>query len=397
MEPITGRQFGPYTLTHPLAHGGMAEVYLACEKHSKQLYALKVVEQIDTECSLRFRREVQTLQKACHPHILPVLDYGEVDGFAYYVMPYIAHGTLQKRLRRGPLSVHEAEPILTQVGEALHYLHEAGLVHRDLKPANILLDGAGYAWLADFGLAREFNTEHHLTEPNTVFGTPFYMAPELVEYPASPRSDIYALGVVLYEMLTGHRPFTGTTALEICWKHRSRQPPLPSRFNPHLAPEVEEVIMRALAKKPEARFATVRELIEAYPRALASPAHTPSVSAHQILQLHLPRKLRLAAAMTLLMILGTGGLTLGFLSYPSVTASTSARLPLAQSYAIGMPTSPRLPGYAAGTKHAGAVILLSVPLHGGKTRRPYGEKSHGNQQSHGEKSHGKGKGRSKRK
>lgn len=268
MEEITGTRLGRYTLTQHLARGGMSDIYLACKEDSEQMYALKIVEQQDEERYRRFQREVQELSQLRHEHILFVLDYGEQDGVSYYVTPYIEHGTLKTAIAAGPLSVEEAGDILAQVGDALQFMHEAGLVHRDIKSTNILLDANGWAWLADFGLAKEVSAGSDVTRTGCLIGTPSYMAPELAEQPASESSDIYALGVVLYEMLTGRPPFVGRTPLEVCWKHTSTPPPLPSTFNALIPPAIENVMLQALEKDPQARFATVREMVEAYQQAL---------------------------------------------------------------------------------------------------------------------------------
>jgi len=271
MQELTSTRLGEYTLTQHLAHGGMSEVYLAHTKSSEQVYALKLVEQSDEESYQRFQREVQTLYKVRHIHILPLLDYGEEDGFSYYVMPYIEQGTLKERLQSGPLSLEEAERILVQVGEALQFLHASGVVHRDIKPANILLNEDGRAWLADLGLVKRVEPEQELTQTGCIIGTPCYMAPELFSQLATTRSDVYALGVVLYEMLTGQPPFDGNSPLEICWKHTTTPPPQPSMLNPHIPPAVESVILQALAKEPLARFSTPLDLVEAYHQALLEP------------------------------------------------------------------------------------------------------------------------------
>jgi len=272
MEAKTSTQIGKYHLIRHLAHGGMSDVYLAKSENDEQLYALKLVSPETAENYWHFRREMSILRTLKHEHILHVFDYyAEEDGIAYYVTPYIEQGSLKERIATGPLSLEEAATILSQVGEALQFIHELGLVHRDIKPANILLDETNYAWLADFGLAKEVNAPSDLTSTGCLLGTPFYIAPELVEEPASVSSDIYALGVVLYEMLTGTPPFTGQSPLMICWKHVYEPPPLPSTLNPHISVTVEQVILRALAKNPAERFATAQELVEAYQQALLAP------------------------------------------------------------------------------------------------------------------------------
>lgn len=390
METITGTQLGHYTVTQHLAHGGMSEVYLAYDENSEQLYALKVVEQADRDCYQRFQREVQTMSKARHTHILPILDYGEARGLSYYAMPYIAYGTLKERLDNGPLSPQEAEIILAQIGEALQCLHEAGLLHRDIKPGNILMDEAGRAWLADFGLAKEIEGDQDLTATGCVIGTPSYMAPELSEGPASRSSDIYALGVVLFEMLTGQRPFTGTTALEICWKHTSTPPPLPSTLNPQIPPAIEEVVMRALAKRPEARFKTPREMVEAYHQALSAPAYTKlsatgwlgeaisaammkSTSPNAITQSTFLQKRPLAVSMVLLamlLTLGAGTLAFEVQSQPATAANRAAQIITIQDRAasvagsapsISTPTATQVPHHAAKTPYPPAQTHPAPP------------------------------------
>lgn len=272
MEARSITQFGKYHLIRHLAHGGMSDIYLAHDESAEQLYALKVVKQDTIENYRHFRRETSILSMLKHEHILPICDYYEEDdGTACYVTPYIEQGSLKEHLGAGPLSLEEAATILSQVGEALQFIHEAGLVHRDIKPANILLDATNYVWLADFGLAKAANTPSDLTSTGCLIGTPYYIAPELLEKPATSSSDIYALGVVLYEMVTGALPFTGQTPLMICWKHVYEPPPPPSALNPLISAEVEQVILRALAKDPAERYTSVRAMVEAYQEALLAP------------------------------------------------------------------------------------------------------------------------------
>jgi len=395
MEDLTSMTLGAYTLTHHLAHGGMSEVYLARAERDDQLYALKVVERSDTDCHWRFQREVQMLNKAPHAHILPLLDYGEVNGLSYYVMPYIEHGTLKQHLANGPLSEQEAEVILTQIGEALQFLHESGFVHRDIKPANILLDETGQSWLADFGLAKEVEANQDLTNTGCVIGTPSYMAPELLERPADSRSDIYALGIVLYEMLTGHRPFSGTTPLEICWKHTSAPPPPPSTLNPLISPAVEQVILHALEKDPRARFATPLELVAAYHQARVSPsAFTHSTlnwftevaeaaaikTAPEVVYYKRLHKRPLAAAMvalSLLLLLGAGSLAIEFRSHPSAVASNGAQVIMTHGH-----TATSVPSPTQAASQPGATPTIAAPVHTSNPP-PAPPDNHNKQKHHG--------------
>ncbi len=262
-----------YCLVRYLARGGMSDVYLVRNECDGQLYALKVVRTEEKGSFRHFWREVSMLGVLRHEHILPLIEYSVgQDGPAYHVTPYIANGSLKERLEAGPLSLQEAASILEQVGEALQFIHDLGLVHGDLKPANMLLDAGNHVWLADFGLTQEADAPDDLFNVRYLLGTPFYIAPELLEGPASVSSDIYALGIVLYEMLTGTPPFTGPSSLATCWKHVYQLPPLPSRFNPRIPLAVEQVILRALEKKPADRFASVREMVAAYQQALLAPA-----------------------------------------------------------------------------------------------------------------------------
>ncbi|HEY3994184.1 MAG TPA: serine/threonine-protein kinase [Ktedonobacteraceae bacterium] len=271
MEVNSITRLGKYDLIRHLAHGGMSDIYLAHKEGAEQLYAIKLVKQGVANNYQHFLRERAILGALKHEHILPILDYCEEEDIAYYVTPYIKQGSLKERFSNGPLSLEEAATILSQLGDALQFMHEHGLVHRDIKPANILLDEANYVWLADFGLAKEINTSSDLTDSSCLLGTPYYIAPELLQEPASNSSDIYALGVVLYEMLTGVPPFTGLTPLAICWKHVYEPVPFPSVLNPSIPEAVEQVILQALAKEPEKRFASVREMVRAYEEALLAP------------------------------------------------------------------------------------------------------------------------------
>lgn len=275
MEDVTPLTLGKYRLIRLLAHGGMSEVFLATDEQDEQLYAIKVVKQEITENYQHFCREMQILNLLNHAHILPILDCQEESGLAYYVTPYIQHGSLRGRIANGRLSLEETRVILEQLGDALQFLHERGLVHRDIKPANVLIDETNHVWLADFGLAKAANTPHDLTGSEHLIGTPFYLAPELLEEPASAKSDIYALGIMLYEMLTGTPPFKGQSPLAIYWKHLYELPLLPSERNPLISPTIEQVILRAMAKQPEERFASARELVEAFQQALLAPAILP--------------------------------------------------------------------------------------------------------------------------
>src|SRR5579859_7121736 len=204
MPGLEGRTFGHHHLKRLLGSGGMAEVYLARDEHLFRDVAIKVVHTSRMDHFARFRREAEIIGPLAHAHILPVFEYGEEADWHYLVMPYAACGTLDDVLsRKGAFSPEEAVVLLEQIASALQFAHERGILHRDIKPSNILLRDESYAYLADFGIAKAQDERPGLTQVGVVIGTPEYMAPELLEVPASPSSDIYALGIVLYQMLTG--------------------------------------------------------------------------------------------------------------------------------------------------------------------------------------------------
>ncbi|MFL5690927.1 MAG: serine/threonine-protein kinase [Ktedonobacteraceae bacterium] len=279
MPGLEGSTFGHHQLKYLLGRGGMAEVYLAHDDHLFRDVAIKVVHTGRTEHFARFRREAETIGPLAHNHILPVFEYGEQDDWHYLVMPYAAYGTLADLLKkRGALSPEEAGTLLEQIASALQFAHERGVLHRDIKPSNILLRDDHYAYLADFGIAKSQDEINGLTQVGTVIGTPEYMAPELLEEPASPSSDIYALGIVLYQMLTGKVPFEGKTALAVLHKHVQEPPLRPSVINPAIAPAIEQVILSAIEKDPRRRFRTSETLAKAYKQALHTSTASPQIN-----------------------------------------------------------------------------------------------------------------------
>jgi len=267
-----------YAIQSRLARGGMSEIYLA---HNEQQHtvAIKVVHTSNDDYVARFQREVAALKSLKHEHILPIIDFGEHDCWHYCVMPYAKHGTLRERIAEGPLTQQETGAILEQVAAAMQYAHDHNILHRDIKPSNILFIDEHQVYLADFGLAKEIAKDSELTQTGCLMGTPEYMAPELVEEPATTSSDIYALGIVLYHMLTGQVPFQGSNPLSIYWKHIRELPTPPSLLNPAISYAVERVVLRALEKEPQRRFKSVQEMAQAYTQALkdAEQAQTMQV------------------------------------------------------------------------------------------------------------------------
>ncbi len=342
MPRPAGTRMGRYRLIRSLGEGGMAEVFLGYDEEMRRAVAVKVVDSREYELVLRFQREVETIGSLTHEHILPVFDYGEQGEWRYLVMQYVDGGTLRERLQRGPLAAEEAAHILRQVASALQFAHARGIIHRDIKPSNILLRG-DYAYLADFGLARDLDQASSLTKTGSLLGTPEYMAPELAKEEVSPGVDIYALGVVLYQMLTGRVPFSGNSVLSICWKHMQEDPVPPSRLNPALPPALDAVVLRALAKNPRQRFQTADELARACDLALESARTSRTLFTGNTQTLTLPLlRLRargsfvIAFSLALLFLLLTSlALTFSFftaLSRPSpsgqaIVQSTPSHLP----------------------------------------------------------------------
>jgi serine/threonine-protein kinase len=256
-----------YPIERPLGRGGMATVYLARDLKHHRSVAVKVLHP-ELAAGLgaeRFLREIRIEAGLQHPHILPLHDSGEVDGFLYYVMPYVSGESLRQRLiREGRLSVEDALQIAGNVGGALAYAHALGVVHRDIKPENILLSD-GHALVADFGIAKavEAAGDSKLTETGWGMGTPAYMSPEQIGgEPVDGRSDVYGLGCVLYEMLAGSPPFAGANARAMFARHQLDPPPSLRVLRPDVPAQVEEAVLTALAKLPGNRFTTASQFIE---------------------------------------------------------------------------------------------------------------------------------------
>ncbi len=284
-----GKTFGDFTITGRLGQGGMATVYRGTGPDGDEV-AIKVIapQYIEREDFVaRFRREARTMASLNHPHILPVIAFGETDDALYLVMKFIDGGTLEDLLGAPVLPDRTAE-LAEQIAGALTYAHAQGVIHRDLKPANILLDRDGASYLADFGIARLVDSEgrtlaESITQTGMLLGTPAYIAPEQWHgEAATPRCDIYALGVIFYEMLSGRRPFVGTIHTLIN-QHLNEMPAPPSQLNRALSPAVDKVMMRALAKDPNARFAAAEDFAEALKKALETAAPTSTAAAQKMI------------------------------------------------------------------------------------------------------------------
>ncbi|HEX5073885.1 MAG TPA: protein kinase [Gemmatimonadaceae bacterium] len=279
-EPLRDALAERYVIERELGAGGMATVYLAHDVRHERPVAIKVFRpavgaSFGTE---RFGREIKLLARLRHPFILPLLDSGETAGALYFVMPYVDGESLRSRLtREGRLPVEEAVELARSVADALAYAHSEGVVHRDVKPENVLLSRQGHAVLADFGIARGRSTSGgaagHLTEDGLALGTTVYMSPEqaLGEPDVDGRSDIYSLGITLYEMLAGRPPFSGPNAIAIISQHLTVQPTALSAARADVPPAVEQAVSRALAKERAARFAAASDFARALRVGSASP------------------------------------------------------------------------------------------------------------------------------
>ena len=282
----SGQMLGPYRIITQIGKGGMANVYKAYQASVDRYVAIKVLpSQLaeSQEFATRFHQEARIIAKLEHPHILPVFDYGETDGVAYFVMRYLEAGTLRDKMEAGrPLSMKDIDRIFTQLAEALSYAHSFGIIHRDLKPANALIDSHGNIFLTDFGIAKLLESASpRLTQTDAIMGTPAYISPEQAQSQSvDQRADIYSLGIILYEMVTGRVPFLADTPLAVLFKHISDPLPLPSMVKPDIPPSIEQVILKALAKDPKDRFSTAEEFVAAWKHALEAETdrHAPETS-----------------------------------------------------------------------------------------------------------------------
>ena len=258
-------RLGSYELVRRLGEGGMAQVYLARDVRLGREVAVKVLDRRLAErpgFRERFLREARVAAALDHPNIVPLYDFGEDSSVLFLVMPYVSGGSLQDILARTPLPMGEVATYGSQIADALAYAHQRNVVHRDVKPANMLMHSDGRLMLSDFGLAKIVSASSRSATPRNHpdAGTPEYMAPEQIGGQSDERSDIYALGVVLYLLLTGRLPFTGTSSTAVMEGHLYRLPEPPRHLNAEVTPAMEAVVLRALAKQPEERFQRASEL-----------------------------------------------------------------------------------------------------------------------------------------
>jgi len=278
MSGLIGQNFGRYQILELLGEGGMATVYKAYDTRLEREVAIKVIrraafppDEMDMILK-RFEREAKSLGRLSHPNIVGVIDYGEHEGSPYLVMVYLSGGTLKDRLGT-PMPWQEAIKLLLPISYALEYVHDRNIINRDVKPSNILMTDKGQPMLTDFGLVKLFGDQDKdttsLTSSGTGLGTPDYMAPEQWTGDPTAQSDLYSLGVVLYEMITGHRPYTADTPAGVLLKQATESLPLPKQYIPDLPKDVESVLLRVLAKEPADRYRDMHAFIEELQNLLA--------------------------------------------------------------------------------------------------------------------------------
>lgn len=276
-----------YELEELVGTGGMSSVYRAHDRLLERTVALKVLHEhyaSDEDYIERFRREARAAAQLAHPGIVTVIDRGEQDGRQFIVFEHVAGETLKDVvLREGRLSIHRAVELSFEVARALQFAHERGLVHRDVKPQNVLLNGDGRPKVADFGIARDVDVEQGLTHAGTVLGTSHYLAPEQARgEEADERSDVYALGAVLFELLTGEVPFPGDNFVAVAMKHIHEQPRDVRELRLDVPPRVAAAVSRALEKDPARRFPTMRAFADELKACLRelteeAPAENPTM------------------------------------------------------------------------------------------------------------------------
>ncbi|MGI8491370.1 MAG: Stk1 family PASTA domain-containing Ser/Thr kinase, partial [Acidimicrobiales bacterium] len=253
-----------YELVRHIARGGMAQVYLAKDLQLDRHVALKVLFpelSVDRSFVERFRREAQAAASLSHPNIVSVYDWGQGERTYFIVMEYIDGHTLSSLIRQGPFDADRAAVIGSEVAAALQFAHGKGVIHRDVKPGNVLLDRAGQVKVTDFGIARAVGAKEGLTQTGSVMGTATYFSPEQAQgFAVDARSDVYSLGIVLYEMVVGKPPFAGDNPVSIAYKHVREEPVAPRVANPAVPPAFDSIVMKAMAKDAGERYPTAGEL-----------------------------------------------------------------------------------------------------------------------------------------
>jgi serine/threonine protein kinase len=292
MTFIAGEQVGPYQIVEQLGSGGMATVFKAYHAALDRYVAIKVLHPAfkqDPNFLARFQREARIVAKLEHPHIVPVYDFSDAGGQPYLVMRFIEGETLKARLTKGDLPLDEVARMMQPVGEALTYAHGQGVLHRDVKPSNVLLTAEGGVWLADFGLARIAQAGESTLSQDSLLGTPQYISPEQAQglSDLDVRTDVYSLGVVIYELLVGRVPYQADTPYAVIHDHIYAPLPLPRSIKSDFPEPLERVLLKALSKERDDRYATVADLMRAFDQAVqqvkpSAPTHIAAPVAESV-------------------------------------------------------------------------------------------------------------------
>ena len=348
MEDLTGKYVGRYQIISKLGEGGMSVVYRGYDTRLERHVAIKVLtlNQRKTEFLQRFDREAKALARLTHPNIVPIVDYGEQDGQPFLVMPLLTGGTFKDMLADRSLSWEDAIRMTIPIALALDYAHNNGVIHRDVKPANILLNETGDPMLSDFGVAKLVESDQNtsLTRDGTGFGTPDYMAPELGQgNPVDNRTDIYCLGVVLFELITCHRPFEDENPFTVVVKHMLDAPPSPRIHTPGLPVRLEKIILKTLEKLPSARYQSMAALAADLRKTLYSPDDLndddePSPPTSSVEKIRLPEKL---SKLSILLISIAGIILITLAAALLIPKSRNALFPkLTPTQSAAIPTEP---------------------------------------------------------
>ena len=395
-KEYVGLELGGYRITEPLSKGNMAEVYKAVQASVDRVVAIKIISPLladDPHFVARFRQEAKIIAALEHPHILPVIDFGEQDGILYIVTRYLNGGTLHDLIRKGPMAPETALRYLVDIADAVDYAHAQGVVHRDIKPRNVLLDAQGNPFVADFGLAKLVSASSLTRTGLGLIGTPHYMSPEQCNgQAADTRSDIYSLGVVLYEMLTGEVPYNADSAVQVVMMQINEPRPSLAQRRPEIAYMLDDVLGRALAKNPDDRYQTARDFAVAMARAIGqsvTPVAMPRPIQRAIAPGRLPAeapappKERLGASLLRWLTAGVAGLILmalvgfgiatGFGRQPASTPTATATLvavtqpiaptpqPLPTETATAPPATPTEPAEKRKVWAKDAMTIVYVP------------------------------------
>src|SRR5512139_490940 len=324
-DPLIGKTLGQFEILKAIGQGGMATVYQARQPAMNRIVALKVLSTpmtVNSAFLAGFKQEAQMITGLVHSQILPVYDLGEQDGWVFIAMRYMSHGTFTSRIAQGPVPLKDVSKWIEQIGSALDYAHQRGVVHRDVKPSNVLLDAQGNAFLADFGIAKWSEGSLNLTGSG-VIGTPQYMSPEQGQgLKIDGRSDEYSLAVLAYEMIIGKPPFEAETPLAIVLKHITEPLTPPITINPRVPQAVSDVISKALSKDPNDRYPTTAAFAQALsaviaaapiggtlPLPSAAPTEEVHVTKHEPIKT--PRRFRpmgILFALLVLLTIGIGGI-----------------------------------------------------------------------------------------